>query len=126
MVVEFLLTMQFRSDHRIHHCERWGNPSTLSTTTTTSDLFTKTYADLSYRFPTMVRHNGVVLAFAMDSNRRIYYTVLDFGPGGSMSLLDADHWSPNPQPLTFASRAWRMGLACADAPLRSRPYPRIP
>ena len=50
----------------------------MSTTTTTSDLFTKTYADLSYRFPAMVRHNGVVLAFAMDANRRIYYTVLDF------------------------------------------------
>ena len=83
-------------------------------TTTTSDLFVKTYADLGYRFPAMVRHNGVVLAFAMDANRSIYYTVLDFGPGGSTSLLDADHWSPNPQPLTFAGEIASVGFGVAD------------
>ena len=73
-------------------------------TITTSDLFVKTYADVNYRFPTMVRHNGAVVAFAMDAHRRIHYTVLDFGAGGSTSTNDADHWSPNPQLLTFAER----------------------
>jgi hypothetical protein len=82
--------------------------------TATSDLFVKTYADRRYRFPAMVRHNGVVLAFAMDADRRIYYTVLDFGPGGSTSPLDADHWSPNPQPLTFASEIASVGFGVAD------------
>ena len=83
-------------------------------TTATSDLFVKTYADRGYRFPVMVRHNGVVLAFAMDANRSIYYTVLDFSPGGSTSPLDADHWSPNPQPLTFASEIASVGFGVAD------------
>ena len=83
-------------------------------TTTTSDLFVKTYSDLRYRFPVMVRHNGVVLAFAMDADRGLYYTVLDFGPGGSASPLDADHWSPNPQPLTFAGEIASVGFGVAD------------
>ena len=81
---------------------------------TTSDLFVKTYSDLKYRFPVMVRHNGVVLAFAMDDARRIHYTVLDFGPGGSMSVQDADHWSPNPQPLRFATEIASVGIGAAD------------
>src|SRR5664279_3736090 len=83
-------------------------------TTTTSDLFVKTYADLNYRFPAMVRHNGVVLAFAMDAKRSIYYTVLAFGAGGSMSMVDADHWSPNPRPLTFAREIAAVGFGVAD------------
>ena len=83
-------------------------------TTSTSDLFVKTYADLNYRFPAVARHNGVVLAFAMDAKRSIYYSVLDFGPGGSMSMLDADHWSPNPRPLTFAGEIASVGFGVAD------------
>lgn len=83
-------------------------------TATTSDLFVKTYADLDYRFPAMVRHNGVVLAFAMDAKRNIYYTALDFGPGGSMSVIDSDHWSPNPRPLTFAREIASVGFGVAD------------
>src|SRR5664279_5431637 len=83
-------------------------------TTSTSDIFVKTYADLNYRFPAMVRHNGVVLAFAMDAKRSIYYTVLDFGAGGSMSMVDADHWSPNPRPLTFAREIASVGFGVAD------------
>jgi hypothetical protein len=86
----------------------------MPTTPTTADLFVKTYTDRAYRFPAMVRHNGVVLAFAMDANRRMYYTVLDFGPGGSMSPVDADHWSPNPQPLTFAREIASVGFGVAD------------
>ena len=69
---------------------------------------------MNYRFPAMVRHNGVVLAFAMDAKRRIYYTVLDFGAGGSMSMVDADHWSPNPRPLTFAREIASVGFGVAD------------
>ena len=77
--------------------------TTTTTPATTSELFVKTYSDLDYRFPTMVRHNGVRPGLRHGRRRRIlYYTVLDFGPGGSSSAVDADHWSPNPQRLTFA------------------------
>lgn len=83
-------------------------------TAATPDLFTRTYADRSYRFPTMVRHNGTVVAFAMDADRRVYYSVLDFSPGGSMSAMDADHWSPNPQRLAFAAEIASVGFGVAD------------
>ncbi len=84
------------------------------TTSTEPDAFVRTYADRPYRFPTMVRHNGVVLAFAMDEHRRIYYTILDFSPAGSTSAKDADHWSPNPQLLTFANEIASVGFGVAD------------
>ena len=96
------------------------------TTTTTSDLFVKTYSDQKYRFPVMVRHNGVVLAFAMDDARRIHYTVLDFGPGGSMSMQDADHWSPNPRPLQFRDRDRSVGFGVADQYRCRRPHRAAP
>ena len=83
-------------------------------TSTQPDTFVRTYADEVYRFPTMVRHNGAVVAFAMDGHRRIHYTVLDFGPGGSTSVNDADHWSPNPQLLTFANEIASVGFGVAD------------
>jgi hypothetical protein len=81
------------------------------TTSTEPAALVRTYADRAYRFPTMVRHNGVVLAFAMDAGRRIYYTVLDFSPAGSTSPMDADHWSPNPDPLTFGNEIASVGFS---------------
>ena len=83
-------------------------------TSTQPDTFVRTYADEVYRFPTMVRHNGAVVAFAMDGHRRIHYTVLDFGPGGSTSVNDADHWSPNPQLLMFSNEIASVGFGVAD------------
>ena len=49
----------------------------------------KTYTDHDYRYPTMVRHNGVVIAFAMDEHRRIRYTVLDLAATTASDPLDS-------------------------------------
>ena len=47
------------------------------------DNFSKTYADRTYKYTTLVRHKGTVIAFAMDDRRRIVYSVLDLtGDGG--------------------------------------------
>ncbi|MDQ3813831.1 MAG: hypothetical protein M3347_07750 [Armatimonadota bacterium] len=54
-----------------------------------SDNYLKTYADKSYRYPTLVTHKGTVLSFAMDDKRRIYYTVLDLNDAESRVL-----WTP--------------------------------
>src|SRR3954451_5179901 len=45
----------FRSAHPGHSWE-----------CTMLETFVKTYGDRPYRFPAMLRHNGVLLAFAMD------------------------------------------------------------
>jgi hypothetical protein len=81
---------------------------------TAAEEFVKTYGDLDYRFPTLVRHNGAVLAFAMDAERRIHYAVLDFGPSGSTSANDADHWTPNPRLLDFSAEIASVGFGVAD------------
>lgn len=41
------------------------------------DNFTTIYQDHSYQYSTVVRHNSIVIAFAMDQQRKIYYSVLD-------------------------------------------------
>ncbi|MGD1701698.1 hypothetical protein [Dapis sp. BLCC M229] len=41
------------------------------------DNFLKSYEDKTYKYPTLVRHKGTVIAFAMDNEQHIYYTVLD-------------------------------------------------
>ncbi|NJR52371.1 MAG: hypothetical protein HC780_25150 [Leptolyngbyaceae cyanobacterium CSU_1_3] len=43
------------------------------------DTLIKTYPHLTgtYKYPTMIRHEGTVIAFAMDDQRRIHYTILD-------------------------------------------------
>jgi len=79
-----------------------------------TDLFTKTYADRAYRFPTMVRHAGTVVAFAMDADRRIRYSVLDPTTNDPGSMMDADHWSPDPAVLAFATEIAAVGFGVAD------------
>ncbi len=41
------------------------------------DNFVQTYADRNYKYPTLVRHKGTIIAFAMDDRRKIYYSVLN-------------------------------------------------
>jgi hypothetical protein len=78
------------------------------------DSTVKTYADHSYRYPTMVRHNGMVLAFAMDERRRIRYSVLDLADAGASDPMDVAGWSTNPSELRFASELTHVGYGVAD------------
>jgi hypothetical protein len=76
------------------------------------DSFIKTYGDRAYRFPVMLSHAGVVLAFAMDASRRISYAVLDLAHGAS--AMDVDAWPANPTLLPFPNQLQPVGFAATD------------
>src|SRR4051812_40442951 len=75
------------------------------------EAFVKTYADRSYAHATMVRHKGVVLAFAMDDARRLLYTALDVVGSAPQ---DADLWLGSPRELPFPPEIAGVGLAVAE------------
>ena len=75
------------------------------------DSFVKTYADRAYSHPTMVRHQGSVIAFAMDDRRRLVYAVLDVT---ATAASDADRWPASPSALPFPRELAEVGLAIAD------------
>lgn len=75
------------------------------------DSFIKTYADLEYRYPAMVSHQGSVIAFAMADRRRIFYTVLD---PAATAADDAHRWLAAPQELAFPAELAQVGLAVLD------------
>ena len=85
--------------------------------TTISENFLKTYTDKTYQHTTMIRHNGVVVAFAMDGSRRIYYTVLNLDDGEQDSPLDVNYWLENPQELGFPNEISQVGYAIAGSTL---------
>ena len=85
------------------------------------DAFTKTYSDRNYKFPAFVRHNGTVVAFAMDEHRRIYYSVLDLNNADIKSPLDVNFWVENPRELRFATEIAQVGFGIAD----QRAMPRV-
>lgn len=80
------------------------------------EKFIKTYAG-TYQYTTMVRHKGVVVAFAMDANRHIWYTVLDLGGSSqelgsteqTKSVLDVDAWQQSPTELVFPNEIAEVG-----------------
>ena len=74
----------------------------------------KTYSDHGYRYPTMVRHDGKVIALAMDEHRRIRYTVLDLASTTASNPFDAAGWSANPTELMFADEIAHVGYGVAD------------
>ncbi|WP_018635739.1 LamG-like jellyroll fold domain-containing protein [Parafrankia elaeagni] len=76
-----------------------------------SDL-TKIYSDRNYVHTTLARHQGVLLGFAMDRDRRIHYTVLNPAPGAGNGL-DTAAWSANPLPLPFPTEIAEVGRAIA-------------
>lgn len=84
------------------------------------DNFTTVYQDRSYQYSTVVRHNGIVIAFAMDRQRKIYYSVLDLNPGSSdpsqtaTKLLDRDNWLQEPQELDFTNEITQVGFGGLD------------
>ena len=76
------------------------------------DAFVKTYGDRRYRFPVLLNHGGVVLGFAMDEQRRIYYTVLDLAD--ATTPMDVDAWLANPVLLPFPGEVVPVGFAATD------------
>jgi hypothetical protein len=77
--------------------------------------FTKTYslpaAQASFKHTTMVRHKGVVIAFAMDDQRHIYYSVLDLERDDVKSPLDSQYWNDKPQELRFPDELGQVGFS---------------
>lgn len=58
-----------------------------------SDQFTMIYQNRSYQYSIIVRHNGIVIAFAMKKQRKIYYSILNLDQESSdansvVKLLD--------------------------------------
>jgi hypothetical protein len=74
----------------------------------------KTYSDRKYKYSAMVRHKGVVLAFAMDAGRRLYYTVLDLSRSTPQAPLDVNYWLENPRELRFTNEVAQVGYGVAD------------
>lgn len=67
-------------------------------------------AGREYRYPTFVRHQGTTIAFAMDQEQRIYYSVLNMSPdpsaqqaGAKPMTLDKEAWSTSAELLLFPS-----------------------
>ncbi|WP_051836431.1 LamG domain-containing protein [Streptomyces sp. NRRL WC-3742] len=71
----------------------------------------KTYGDRSYRHVTMARHQGTTIAFAMDSARRIVYSVLDLSSQQKKGDVDAAYWSENPAEVAFPREIAEVGYA---------------
>ena len=91
------------------------------------EAFAKTFEDKPYRFTTMVSHKGVLIAFAMDGERHIYYSVLNLrsGAGGSSlqdnstpaSPFDKDAWEDPPTEMIFPNEIAEVGYGVADQTL---------
>lgn len=82
---------------------------------TITENFLKTYTDRTYQHTTMIRHNGRVVAFAMDQARRIYYSVLNFDDDKQDSPLDVNYWLENPRELNFPNEISQVGYAIAGS-----------
>ncbi|MGW1975678.1 LamG-like jellyroll fold domain-containing protein [Streptomyces sp. NPDC001889] len=84
--------------------------------TTADPSLQKAYNDRRYTHTTMVRHQGTALAFALDEQRRIVYTVLDLSVhDDAKGELDAAYWSENPVELPFPREIVKVGYAVAGA-----------
>ena len=79
------------------------------------DNFVKSYTDKTYKYVTTVRHKGTVIAFSMDAQRQIYYTVLDLNDSSKdKSPLDVNYWPDNPTPLPFGNEIAQVGYGIID------------
>lgn len=75
------------------------------------DSLLKVYGDRSYTHVTMARHQGTTVAFAMDSSRRIVYSVLDLAGDKGKGGADAAFWGVNPIELAFPRELAEVGYA---------------
>jgi hypothetical protein len=105
------------------------------------DKFVRSYTDKTYKYTTLVRHQGVLIGFAMDSDRRIYYAVLNLqasddkqAPANSgspqnaqaatpkkKSPLDVEYWSNLPVLLPFPREMVRAGYGAINPTVLSSP-----
>jgi hypothetical protein len=76
------------------------------------ESFIKRYSDRNYRYPVLVRHQGTVIAMAMDDQRRIYYSVLNLN--GQDDSLDVTAWADQPLELEFPKEIAEVGFGLAD------------
>ncbi|MFE7131708.1 LamG-like jellyroll fold domain-containing protein [Streptomyces sp. NPDC057638] len=84
--------------------------------TTADQSLVKTYSDRVYTHTTVVRHQGTVIAFAVDDQRRIVYTVLDLSTfDEKKGELDVAYWSENPAAVPFPAEVVKVGYAVAGA-----------
>jgi Concanavalin A-like lectin/glucanases superfamily len=83
---------------------------------TITNSFTKTYSDKRYQYTTTVRHQGTVIAFAMDDRCRIDYSILalDLNDESQANALDVNAWMESPQPLAFPSEIAQVGFSVAN------------
>jgi len=80
------------------------------------DSFIKKYADKNYKYPTLVSHKGAVIGFAMDSECRIWYTVLDLAHGDDeRGHLDVNYWSDDLKELQFTNEIAQSGFSIAGS-----------
>jgi hypothetical protein len=85
------------------------------------EKFIKSYSG-TYRHTAMIRHKGMVIAFAMDNQRRIFYSILDLGGNDAAagaaqkpkSSLDVDAWQSAPTELIFPNEIAEVGFGVAD------------
>ncbi|HRI60275.1 MAG TPA: hypothetical protein PK228_11145, partial [Saprospiraceae bacterium] len=85
--------------------------------------FTKTYkpeTGKTYRHTATVRHKGTLIAFAMDSERRIRYTVLNLSDNTTDAVntappspFDRDAWTASPEELLFPGEIAQVGFGVA-------------
>ncbi|HUR02348.1 MAG TPA: LamG domain-containing protein [Nonomuraea sp.] len=87
-----------------------------------NDNLVKVYKDREYLSTTMVRHDGMVVAFAMGSDRRIYYSVLSLDQADrAKGALDAAYWNSDPGVLAFPTEIVDVS---AEVPLAA-PMPTV-
>jgi hypothetical protein len=85
------------------------------------DHLLKTFTDRAYCHTAMITHKGAVVAFAMDGQRRVFYTVLNFdktaaggdGQAASLGELDIKYWE-EPRPVPFPKEISQVGYGIAD------------
>lgn len=78
------------------------------------DTFIKTYGDRTYVHVTSLRHKGSLIALAMDSTRRIFYSVLNLNGSADLGPLDVNYWSETPVELIFPTELTQVGIGVAD------------
>ena len=81
-----------------------------------SEKLVKSYSDRTYLHTTMITHKGTLIAFAMDDQRRILYTVLDLNDTKEgKEEFDVAYWSDNPTELQFPSEIEQVGYSLVGA-----------
>src|SRR5574341_1149124 len=67
-----------------------------------------------FRHTAMVRHNGAMIAFAMDDQQQIYYATIDPDRHGEAEGLEVSAWDATPRELKFPEEICQASNAAAD------------